>query len=70
MLGKNVEIAIEQYYSLEGVCRINSIPSPVAQLVECPLRGTGGNGFVPWTRHTKIVKSGTSCSSFCIILTG
>ena len=31
--------------------------------VECPLRGTGGHGFHPGPRHTKVVKNGTSCSS-------
>ena len=40
------------------------IPAPIAQLVECPLRGTGGHGFDPGPRHTKVVKNGTSCSSF------
>ena len=35
----------------------------IAQLVECPLRGTGGHGFDPGPRHTKVVKNGTSCSS-------
>ena len=39
------------------------IPAPIAQLVECPLRGTGGHGFDPGPRHTKVVKNGTSCSS-------
>ena len=38
-------------------------PAPIAQLVECPLRGTGGHGFDPGPRHTKVVKHGTSCSS-------
>ena len=38
-------------------------PAPIAQLVECPLRGTGGQGFDPGPRHTKVVKNGTSCSS-------
>ena len=38
-------------------------PSPIAQLVECPLRGTGGHGFDPGPRHTKVVKNGSSCSS-------
>ena len=40
-----------------------SRPARIAQLVECPLRGTGGHGFDPGPRHTKIVKNGTSCSS-------
>ena len=39
------------------------LPAPIAQLVECPLRGTGGHGFDPGPRHTKVVKNGTSCSS-------
>ena len=38
-------------------------PDPIAQLVECPLRGMGGHGFDPGPRHTKVVKNGTSCSS-------
>ena len=38
-------------------------PAPIAQLEECPLRGTGGHGFDPGPRHTKVVKNGTSCSS-------
>ena len=29
----------------------------------CPLRGTGGPGFDPGPRHTKVVKNGTSGSS-------
>ena len=40
-----------------------SWPAPIAQLVECPLRGTGVHGFDPGPRHTKVVKNGTSCSS-------
>ena len=39
------------------------VPAPIAQLVECPLRGTGGHGFDPGPRHTKVVNNGTSCSS-------
>ena len=39
------------------------LPAPIAQLVECPLRGTGGPGFDPGPRYTKVVKNGTSCSS-------
>ena len=38
-------------------------PAPIAQLVECPLWGTGGHGFDPGPRHSKVVKNGTSCSS-------
>ena len=40
-----------------------SLPAPIALLVECPLRRTGGHGFDPGPRHTKVVKNGTSCSS-------
>ena len=29
----------------------------------CLLQGTGGPGFDPGPRHTKVVKNGTSCSS-------
>ena len=42
---------------------LNSRPDPIAQMVECPLRGTGGHGFDPGPRHTKVVKNVTSCSS-------
>ena len=38
-------------------------PAPIAQLAECPLRATGGHGFDPRPRHTKVIKNGTSCSS-------
>ena len=37
--------------------------APAAQVVECPLRGTGGHGFDPGPRQTKLVKNSTSCSS-------
>ena len=39
------------------------LPAPVAQVLECPLWGTGGHGFDPGPRHTKLVKNSTSCSS-------
>ena len=39
-----------------------SVPIPVAEAVECLLRGTGDHGFDPGPRHTKVVKNGTSCS--------
>ena len=45
-----------------GVLRLFG-PAPIAHLVECPLRGTGGHGLDPGPRHTKVVKNGTSCSS-------
>ena len=35
----------------------------VAQLVECPLRGTGGHGLDPGPSHIRVVTNGTSCSS-------
>ena len=41
----------------------SNIPAPVAQSVECPLRGTGGHGFDLRLRHTKVIKNGTNCSS-------
>ena len=37
-------------------CFTYNSPAPIAQLVECPLRGTGGHGFDPGPRHTKVVK--------------
>ena len=48
-------------YKIWGI--FSQTPAPIAQLVECPLRGTGGHGFDPGPRHTKVVKNGTSCSS-------
>ena len=33
-----------------------NIPAPIAQLVECPLRGTGDHRFDPGPRHTKVIK--------------
>ena len=44
---------------------ISSLPAPVAQVVECPLRGMGGHGFDPGPRHTKVFKNDTSCSLLC-----
>ena len=40
-----------------------SLPAPVAQSIECPLRETLGHGFDPGPRHTEVFKNGTSCSS-------
>ena len=56
MINKNAQIVFN------GVSDTGK-PAPIAQLVECPLRGTGGHGFDPGPRHTKVVKNGTSCSS-------
>ena len=44
-------------------CYTYKQPAPIAQLVECPLQGTGGHGFDPGLRHTEVVKNSTSCSS-------
>ena len=49
--------------SNESLCIFRKTPVPIGQLVECPLRGTGGHGFDPGPRHTKVVKNVTSCSS-------
>ena len=51
------------YHSNESTQHNCNKPAPIAQLVECPLRGTGGHWFDPGPRHTKVVKNGTSCSS-------
>ena len=42
---------------------ICSKPAPIAQLVVCPIWGTGGHEFDPGPRLNKVVKNGTSCSS-------
>ena len=42
---------------------------PVAQLVECPLRGTGGHGFDPGPQHTKVVKMVLAASHLVLRLT-
>ena len=41
----------------------SSKPATVAQMVECPLRGTGGHGFDLGPRNTKVDNNGTSYSS-------
>ena len=46
-------------YTLEH----HHLPLDLAQSVECPLRGTGGHGFDPGPRHTKVVKNGTCSTS-------
>ena len=46
------------------------IPAPVAQLVECPLRGTGSHGFDPGPRHTKVVKMVLAAPCLALRLTG
>ena len=38
-------------------------PVSIAQLAECVIRGTGGHGFDPGPRYTKVVKNGTSLTS-------
>ena len=50
---------LESNFGYSNTC----IPAPVAQLVECPLRGTGGRGFDPGPRNNKVVKNGTICFS-------
>ena len=45
-------------------------PAPIAQLVECPLRGTGGHGFDPGPRHTKVVKMVLAAPRLALRLTG
>ena len=59
---KNVKLFCDCFISYDLNTLVMS-PAPIAQLVECPLRGTGGHGFDPGPRHTKVVKNGTSCSS-------
>ena len=39
----------------------NDKQAPVAQLVECLLRGKGGHGFDPGPRHTKVIKNAALC---------
>ena len=45
------------------ICHLTLKPALIAQLVECPLPGTGGHGFDPGPRHTKVVKNDNSCAS-------
>ena len=44
-------------------------PAPVAQLVECQLRGTGGHRFDPGPRHTKVVKNGLAAPRLALRFT-
>ena len=46
------------------------LPTPIAQLVECPLRGTGGHGFDPGPRHTKVVKMALAAPRLALRFTG
>ena len=39
------------------------VPTPDSSVGRLSARGTGGHGFDPGSRHTKVVKNGTSCSS-------
>ena len=50
--------------------RFDDKPAPVAQLVECPLRKTGGHEFDPGLRHTKVVKMVRAAPRLTLILTG
>ena len=45
------------------LCNTTFVLDPVAQSVECPLRGTGCHGFESGPRHTKVVNKCTRCSS-------
>ena len=60
--GQVISIVYLKTVKLETHCKCRGTAS-IAQLVECPLRGTGGHGFDPGPRHTKVVKNGTSCSA-------
>ena len=60
--GAHIIISLDPHFGSYPQLLLN-VPAPIAQLVECPLRGTGGHGFDPRPRHTKVVKNGTSCSS-------
>ena len=53
----------QPFYRFSYPRRDKSITAAVAQVLECPLQGTGGHGFDSGPRHTKVVNSGTSCSS-------
>ena len=45
-------------------------PAPIAQLVECPLRGTGGHGFDAGPRHTKSLKMVLAAPRLALRFTG
>ena len=46
------------------------LPVPVAESVECPLRGTGDHGFDTGPRHTKFVKMVLAALRLALRLTG
>ena len=46
------------------------LPAPVAEVVECPLRGMGGHGFDPGPRHTKVIKMVLVSFRLALRLTG
>ena len=58
-LNLNMHNAFFLIYMFEKL--LSSAPAPTAQLVECPLRGTGGHGFDPGPRHTKVVWYHVNC---------
>ena len=58
-----VELAIFAYTSFP-------VPAPIAQLVECLLMGTGGHGFDPGPRHTKVVKMVLAAPRLALRFTG
>ena len=59
---KNIEFILSSI-TIQNLTSKCEKTGPVAQSVECLLRGTGGHGFDPRLQHTKVIKNGTSCSS-------
>ena len=45
-------------------------PAPIAQLVECPLRGTGGHGFDPDRDRPKSLKMVLAAPRLALRFTG
>ena len=69
LVGRSTKPAAVTFDPVNQVCVIfknclsSLAPAPVAQSVECPLRGMGGHKFDPGLQHTKVIKNGTNCSS-------
>ena len=51
------------YFHAQEKAQLNLVQRKYTRPDSSVGRGTGGHGFDPGLRHTKVVKNGTSCSS-------
>ena len=55
-------LSIEGFLAIRRPFSLNPT-GPDSSVGRVSARGTGGQGFDPGPRHTKVVKNGTNCSS-------